>query len=67
MKLNIKVITGIMWTLPNPFGIWAAFQLQDQHWINAGILIFIIGVIEYCNVQLLIKSQTHDIKENGVK
>lgn len=63
MKFNIKVITGLMWTLPNPLGIWAAFQLQDQNWINAGILIFIIGIIEFCNVQMLIKSQTLDIRE----
>lgn len=62
MKIKTKVLTGILWSLPNPLGILIAFQIQEQHWINATILIFIIAGIEYINVQMLIKSQTEEIK-----
>lgn len=60
--MKSRVLTGLLWTLPNPIGIWAAFQLQDQNWFNAGILIFIIAIIEYINVQMLIKSQAEEIR-----
>lgn len=62
MKIKTKILTGFLWTLPNPLGIWTAFQLQDQHWMNAIVLIFIIAGIEFVNVQMLIKSQTEEIK-----
>lgn len=63
MKIKNNVITGVLWTLPNPIGIWAAFQLQDKQWFNASILICIIALIEYINVQMLIKSQTESITD----
>ncbi len=62
MKIKTKVLTGFLWTLPNPLGIWTAFRLQDQKWVDAIILILIIAGIEFINVQMLIKSQAEEIK-----